>query len=82
MDIQTYLSETKQTKSGFAGKVGITPTYLTQILKRVRQPAPGLCLKFVRATGGVIKLKDLRPDLTEILDLIRLAENGGSADCR
>lgn len=41
----------------------ITPTWLSLIMKGQRNPSADLCLRIERATGGLVKRKELRPDL-------------------
>jgi DNA-binding transcriptional regulator YdaS (Cro superfamily) len=41
----------------------ISPTWLSLLMKGERRASAALCMKIEKATGGLVKRKDLRPDL-------------------
>ena len=71
----TYLEKTTMTlteyfeheprgaKAEMAEYLKITPTWLSQLMKGERRASAALCMKIEKATQGLVKRKDLRPDL-------------------
>jgi DNA-binding transcriptional regulator YdaS (Cro superfamily) len=50
-------------KTQFAKKVGITKTWLSQIISGRQIPSPPLCNAIERFTDGHVKREELRPDI-------------------
>lgn len=52
----------------FAETCGIGSVYLSQLAARLdgREPSPELCVKFERASGGVVTRRTLRSDWRDI----------------
>ena len=55
--------EPRGAKAEMAEYLKITPTWLSQLMKGERRASAALCMKIEKATGGLVKRKDLRPDL-------------------
>jgi DNA-binding transcriptional regulator YdaS (Cro superfamily) len=47
----------------FAEEIGITQTWLSLLISKVRTPSPLLARRIQKATKGKVKAKELRPDL-------------------
>jgi DNA-binding transcriptional regulator YdaS (Cro superfamily) len=64
MDLAAYFKdEPRGAKAEMAEYLGITPTWLSLIMKGERKASADLCVKIEKATQGLVKRKDLRPDL-------------------
>jgi DNA-binding transcriptional regulator YdaS (Cro superfamily) len=50
-------------KTQFAKKVGITKTWLSQIISGRQIPSAPLCVLIERHTQGKVKREELRPDI-------------------
>ena len=64
MDLRTYCDQLPPGgMSAFAGDLGITPVYLSQLAARQngREPSPALCVAIERATDLIVRRWDLRP---------------------
>lgn len=65
MNLRAYLdSLPRGGVSEFAGRIGVTPVYLSQIAagQDGRVPSPGLCVVIERESHGRTGRRDLRPD--------------------
>jgi len=58
-----FKDEPRGAKAEMAEYLKITPTWLSQLMKGERRASAALCMKIEKATGGLVKRKDLRPDL-------------------
>ena len=64
MKLKDYLEGlTDPERRAFAKACGTTTNYLCQLKIKHRTPSPRLCLRLVRASGGVLTLEELRPDV-------------------
>lgn len=64
MKLNDYLSELDVAgREAFATRAGTTTDYLQQLKGGHRQPSVYLCKRFVEASGGILKLEELRPDV-------------------
>jgi transcriptional regulator with XRE-family HTH domain len=64
--LSDYLEE--ENLSEFAGKIEISPAYLTMVLNGQRKPSLAICNRIIQETCLEVRLQDLRPDLySEIL---------------
>lgn len=70
MTLEQYLAEEKQTQRDFAQSLGMSPSYMNEIVKGVKCPSLSLALKIVNATDGKVS----------IAALLRQAEAGGISD--
>ena len=64
MKLRTYLdSLPRGGVSDFAGCIGVSPVYLSQIAAKQdgRVPSPALCVVIEREAQGAVTRKDLRP---------------------
>lgn len=65
MNLRAYLDTLPRGGvSEFAGRIGVTPVYLSQIAagQDGRVPSPSLCVVIERESCGHTGRKDLRPD--------------------
>lgn len=64
MDLSTYIKDSG-VRQRLADECGTSPAYLWQIAKgwRGRKASVDLAKKIVAASGGVVTLRDLRPDI-------------------
>jgi len=58
-----FKDEPRGAKAEMAEYLKITPTWLSQLMKGERRASAALCMEIEKATGGLVKRKDLRPDL-------------------
>lgn len=64
MNLKKYFDKQPYgSKTMFAGKVGITPTYLGLLIRKARRPSAEMAKKIEKATKGEVTMHDLRPDL-------------------
>jgi DNA-binding transcriptional regulator YdaS (Cro superfamily) len=64
MQLQQYFkNEPYGAKKEMAKRLGITPTWLGLLLRKQKRPSPELAKKIEKATQGMVRMKDLRPDL-------------------
>lgn len=64
MKLRTYLNSLPRGGvSDFAGRIGVSPVYLSQIAAEQdgRVPSPALCVVIEREAQGAVTRKDLRP---------------------
>jgi DNA-binding transcriptional regulator YdaS (Cro superfamily) len=65
MDLKTYINSLPRGgAAALAGKLSITPVYLSQLTTRQdgRKPSPELCVSIETETQGSVRRQDLRPD--------------------
>jgi DNA-binding transcriptional regulator YdaS (Cro superfamily) len=58
-----FSTEPRGAKSEMAEYLGITPTWLSLIMKGERTASANLCARIEKATGGLVTRVELRPDL-------------------
>lgn len=58
-----FKDEPRGAKAEMAEYLNISPTWLSLLMKGERRASAALCAKIERATQGMVKRKDLRPDL-------------------
>ena len=64
MQLREYFrGEPYGAKKEMAEHLGITPTWLSLLIRKARKPSPQLAKKIEKATQKLVKAKDLRPDL-------------------
>lgn len=51
-----YLDQAGVTQRAFAKKVGVSPSYICEIVKGTKSPGLKLALRIVAATGGVVSV--------------------------
>jgi DNA-binding transcriptional regulator YdaS (Cro superfamily) len=61
--IEYFAEEPRGAKAEMAEFLGITPTWLSLLMKGERKASAALCMKIEKATQGLVKRKELRPDL-------------------
>ena len=60
---QYFRDEPFGAKKEMADYLGISPTWLSLLISKSRQPSPELAKKIQKATQGLVTAKELRPDL-------------------
>lgn len=64
MNLKEYFAEEPfGAKKEMAEFLGITPTWLSLLLRGDRKPSPALAKRIEMATQGLVTAKELRPDL-------------------
>lgn len=64
MHLKEYFKgEPHGSKKEMADYLGITPTWLGLLMRKVRRPSAELAKKIEKATQGLVTAKELRPDL-------------------
>jgi len=64
MDVRTFwLTQSKEAIKRLAHGAGTTVGYVEQLAGRWSRPSPALAQKLVEASGGVLTLHELRPDI-------------------
>ena len=64
MKVKTFISTlSPDGKRDFAARAGTTVAHLIQLAGGHRQPSPDMAKRLAKASGGAIKLHDLRPDI-------------------
>ena len=61
--IEYFKDEPRGSKAEMAEYLKISPTWLSLLMKGERRASAALCMKIEKATQGLVKRKDLRPDL-------------------
>lgn len=59
LTLEQYLADEKQTQRDFARAMGMSPSYINEIVKGVKCPSLSLALKIVKATGGKVSIAAL-----------------------
>ena len=60
---QYFKDEPYGSKKELADYLGISPTWLALIINQNRKVSPQLAKKIEKATQGLVKAKELRPDI-------------------
>lgn len=64
MKLKDYFStEPKGSIMEMAAHLGITQTWMSLLIHERREPSAALSVKIEKATQGLVKRQDLRPDL-------------------
>lgn len=69
MDLRSYLNGLPRGgAANFAGRIGVTPVYLSQLASKQdgREPSPALCVVIERETDRQITRQELRSDWQSI----------------
>jgi len=61
--LEYFKDEPRGSKAEMAEYLKISPTWLSLLMKGERRASASLCVKIEKATQGLVKRKDLRPDL-------------------
>lgn len=61
--LEYFAEEPPGAVSEMAEYLGITPTWMSLLIHKHRQPSAALSVKIEKATQGLVQRKDLRPDL-------------------
>lgn len=62
MDLKTYISTERGRAVALAGRLGVSPSYLSQMANGKSPISPERCVDIWRETGGVVTREHLRPD--------------------
>ena len=62
MDLKTYLSRERGRAAALAARLGVSPSYLSQMAKGQSPISPERCVEIEHATGGVVTRQHLKPD--------------------
>lgn len=57
MDLSTYLAATGTSQRAFAEKVGISPSFLNELLRTEKEPGLETAQKIATATDGTVPLE-------------------------
>ena len=64
MDLNTYLEQGEKGAAALLAKqIGVTPVLVSQWRTGTRQVPAERCVDIERATGGVVRCEELRPDV-------------------
>ncbi|MGY6705899.1 helix-turn-helix domain-containing protein [Roseinatronobacter sp.] len=59
LTLAQYLKEQKMTQRGFAGEIGISPSYMNEIVQRVKSPSIQVAARIEALTGGAVSISAL-----------------------
>jgi len=62
MDLKTYIATERGRAVALAGRLGVSPSYLSQMANGKSPISPERCVDIWRETGGVVTREALRPD--------------------
>jgi DNA-binding transcriptional regulator YdaS (Cro superfamily) len=62
MDLKTYIAAERGRATALAAKLGVSPSYLSQLVNGQSPISPERCVDIWRATDGEVTRQDLRPD--------------------
>lgn len=62
MDLTTYISRKRGSATDLAAAIGVSPSYLSQMVRGKSPISPERCVEIEKATGGEVTRKNLRPD--------------------
>ncbi|MBD8531474.1 MULTISPECIES: YdaS family helix-turn-helix protein [unclassified Massilia] len=62
MDLKTYISTERGRAVSLAARLGVSPSYLSQMANGKSPISPERCVDIWRETGGVVTREHLRPD--------------------
>ena len=72
--LKKYLMESGQKQVDFAAKLQTSPVYLSHIIAGRKIPGDDMVEAIVRASGGLLSYRDLKPDKAKQLDRIKNLE--------
>jgi len=61
VQLSNFIAQEKGNATQLAGRIGISPSYLSQMAAGYRSISPLRCLHIERATNGLVTRRDLRP---------------------
>lgn len=73
MDLSTYLADTGTSQRAFAERVGISPSFLNELLRTDKEPGLETAQKIAAETGGAVPLTAW-PKLAAVVAAAREAE--------
>jgi transcriptional regulator with XRE-family HTH domain len=73
MDLKTYLAETGTSQRAFAEKVGVSPSFLNEILRTDKEPGLETAQRIATATDGAVAVSAW-PRLAALIAAAREAE--------
>lgn len=62
MDLKTYISSERGRAAALAARLGVSPSYLSQMANGQSPISPERCVEIWRATNGEVTRPELRPD--------------------
>lgn len=62
MDLKTYISAERGRAVALASRLGVSPSYLSQMANGQSPISPERCVDIWRETGGEVTRQHLRPD--------------------
>jgi DNA-binding transcriptional regulator YdaS (Cro superfamily) len=62
MDLKTYISSERGRAVALATRLGVSPSYLSQMANGQSPISPERCVEIWRETGGEVTRQHLRPD--------------------
>lgn len=62
MDLKTYISLERGRAAALAGRLGVSPSYVSQMANGQAPISPERCVDIWRETGGMVTREHLRPD--------------------
>ena len=69
MDLKSYLLKENKLPSHFALEAGVEPSILSRLFSgQTKELKIDTVRKIVKATNGAVTVKDLRPDLADIIE--------------
>jgi DNA-binding transcriptional regulator YdaS (Cro superfamily) len=66
MDLKTYISGERGRAKALAAKIGISPSFLSQIARGTAPASPRRCVDIEVATDGQVTRRDMRDDWRDI----------------
>lgn len=64
MTLQEYFADKPHgSKAAMAKALGVTPTWMGQLINLHKVPSPEMAMEIERLTGGQVRRIDLRPDI-------------------
>jgi DNA-binding transcriptional regulator YdaS (Cro superfamily) len=63
MDLKTYFKDKDNSQVEFAKAIGVTPGAVSQWANGATVVSANRCPEIERATGGLVRCEDLRPDV-------------------
>lgn len=62
MDLKTYISAERGRAAALAADLGVSPSYLSQMVSGKAPISPERCVEIEQKTGGAVTRKHLKPD--------------------
>ncbi len=59
MDLSTYLAQTGTSQRSFAEEVGISPSFLNEIVQGTKAPSLAVAIKIAEAADGAVSMASL-----------------------